>query len=262
MIVSQTSLCDEFKLLAECVFYLLGNDRVINHQTSEETITDFIMRELKTWKYRNSHSNFSIREFTKQQEGKNGADFEWDWYFVDSSGRKWLGLRIQAKVLNLKTNKFLYLAHSNKNGHQLDLLVNSSNLDNRIPYYCFYLHKDNESPLKGCSLSSPYKVKQLLQKNNEPSLDEVLRISFPWHLWICNQRILKKSLPENLLVNLKSINLVENLGFDNLNFLSEEEISRIKRFLKRDSENYSSEEYPYDFSPDRITVIQESWEKN
>lgn len=257
MMLSQNSLCFEFKLLAKMVFNLLGKDRVINHQTSEETITDLIIRQLKIWKYKNSNSNFSIREFTKQQEAKNGADFEWDWYFVDSSGRKWLGFRIQAKVLKLKTNRFSSLDHSNKNGHQLNLLGNSSSLDNRIPYYCFYLHKYNEDPLRGCSLSSPYKIKQLLQISKQPNLDEVLKSSFPWHLWVCNKGIRNKSLPEKLLLNLKEINSQKELGVDNLNLLTQEEISRIEEFLKRDSDSYSSEEYPFDFSPDRIIIIQE-----
>lgn len=256
MIVSQTSLCDEFKLLAEYVFYLLEGDRVINHQTSEETITDLIIRKLKTWKYLNSHSNFSIREFTKPQESKNGADFEWDWYFVDSSGRKWLGLRIQAKVLDLKANKFLSLDYSNKNGRQLNLLVNSSNLDNRIPYYCFYLHKYNENPLIGCSLSNSYNVEELLKINNKPSLDQVIKISFPWHLLVCNNRMLNESLPEKLLLNLNLLSK-EEPRFGNLNLLSKEEISRIEKFLERNSDNYSYKEYPYDLSPDRITIIRE-----
>ena len=251
---SQSSLCIEYKALAEWVFKRLELDRVINHQTSEETITDEIIRRLKIWKINNSNSKFSIREFTKQQEAINGADFEWDWYFVDSSGKNWLGFRIQAKVLNLKSNRFLSLDHSNKNGHQLNLLVNSSNSDSRIPFYCFYLYKDNESPLKGCSLSSPNNVNQLLKIDKKPKVDDVLKISFPWHKMFCNQRCKKLSLPSKLLLNLK------NLGFDNVTLLNKEEISDIKNFLNNDSDTYDVEEYPFSSSPDRVTIIRENKE--
>ena len=212
---SQSSLCLEYKALAEWVFKRLGLDRVINHQTSEETITDEIIRRLKIWKINNSNSKFSIREFTKQQEAINGADFEWDWYFVDSSGKNWLGFRIQAKVLNLKSNRFL---------------------------------------LKGCSLSSPNNVNQLLKTDKKPKVDDVLKISFPWHKMFCNQRCRKLSLPSKLLLNLK------NLGFDNVTLLNKEEISDIKNFLNNDSDTYDVEEYPFSSSPDRVTIIRENKE--
>ena len=156
--------------------------------------------------------------------------------------------------INLKSNRFLSLDHSNKNGHQLNLLVNSSNSDSRIPFYCFYLHKDNESPLKGCSLSSPNNVNQLLKTDKKPKVDDVLKISFPWHKMFCNQRCRKLSLPSKLLLNLK------NLGFDNVTLLNKEEISDIKNFLNNDSDTYDVEEYPFSSSPDRVTIIRENKE--
>lgn len=104
------ALCHQFKNLSRAVFHHLEVDRAITYQTSEETITDFLNREFKIWSLSYPSSRFALRHFTKAQESKNGADYEWDWYFVDKTGKKWLGFRIQAKILNLKSNRFyLYI---------------------------------------------------------------------------------------------------------------------------------------------------------
>lgn len=250
---SQNSLCIEYKMLAKMVFDMLGEDRIINHQTGEETITDLIIRKLKFWEFKNSNSNFSVKNFTKKKEAVNGADFEWDWYFVDSSQSKWLGFRLQAKILNLKTDKFLSLDHSNKNGHQIDLLINSSNKDNRIPFYCFYLHKYGENSLKGCSLSTPNHVKQLLMTSKKPNVDDVLAISFPWHLIFCNKNARNISLPNRLLVNLR-----DELKFNGINLLSKSEVLALQKLSKIDGEIYDPEEYPFGSAPQRITIIREN----
>lgn len=148
MPLKNSSLCNQFKLLAKTTFRMLGKARQVNHQFNEETITDYFVFKLKEWKTQNIPSKFNIRTFFKRQEGINGADFEWDWYFTDENLKTWVGFRIQAKVLKLSSNKFESFSHSNQNGVQHNLLTKSSNTDNRIPFYCFYLHKHNESPLK------------------------------------------------------------------------------------------------------------------
>lgn len=244
-------LCIEFKRLANGVFNFLKKDRIIGQQTKEETISNLIVRTLKCWKYNNPHSKFSIKEFTKSQESLNGADFEWDWYFVDSSQKKWLGFRLQAKVLNLKTNRFLFLNHSNSKGHQSNLLINSSYNDSRIPFYCFYLHKVGVMSLRGCSLSSSDKVKDLLKVSNRPHVDEVLQISFPWHMIFCNHNVSGMSLPNKLLENLHT------LGFDNAKLLNEQEITGISKLLTMDKDSYTAEEYYFESAPQQITIIQE-----
>lgn len=213
------SLCSIYRLLSKEVFYYLGDDRSIGYQSKEETITDLLMRELMFWKQNNSYSKFDIRVFSRQQERLNGADFEWDWYFVDGSGKKWLGFRIQAKILNLKTNKFKYLYK--QNGHQLNTLMSSSHNDNRIPYYCFYLHKEGGDPLRGCSLSSYNNIIKLLNTSKTPNVNDVISKSFPWHFLFCNcnfrcscfcdlrfcncdfKHSSKDSLPEVILKNLQ-----------------------------------------------------------
>lgn len=55
----------------------------------EESITDHNLFELDR-----HGAPIEIYKFDKQEEGKNGADFEW---WVGSDFRQWYGLRFQAK---------------------------------------------------------------------------------------------------------------------------------------------------------------------
>ena len=70
-------------------------------QLKEETLTDLNMLELKL-----RHSRqVRTKVITKKAEGKNGAD--WEWWFT--SKHKWIGIRGQAKIININTNEFLHL---------------------------------------------------------------------------------------------------------------------------------------------------------
>lgn len=225
-------LCQQFKILSHFVFNHLKIDRIISHQTLEETITDILNRQFKILSFTNSFSRFSIRHFTKLQESKNGADYEWDWYFVDSMGKKWLGFRIQAKMLNLKTDRFSSLYHTNNNGSQISLLNKSSCKDNRIPFYCFYLHKSGESSLRGCSLAFLKDVQLLLNNNKRPHVDDVLKYSFPWHELFCFIKcdMSNLSLPEKVRDFLK----LENIE---VSFLTLEEINNLEAIINNTKED-------------------------
>ncbi|AZC00460.1 hypothetical protein DKE52_008150 [Acinetobacter pittii] len=74
----------------------------------EESITDSLMVELKL---RHPYDVFTTT-FTRHEEGKNGAD--WEWWFVDSTGRKGIGFRVQAKIINFESNSFKQLHYIKK----------------------------------------------------------------------------------------------------------------------------------------------------
>lgn len=66
----------------------------------------------------------SVRTFTKRQEARNGADWQWEWWF---EGRQWFGLRVQAKRLKqLKSHQLGYdlgYVTGRKRQRQVDLLL-------------------------------------------------------------------------------------------------------------------------------------------
>ncbi|WP_131826454.1 DUF6615 family protein [Rodentibacter trehalosifermentans] len=239
MSYNNISLSNLLKKLAIFVFKHLESDRIINHQTTEETITDLLVRKMKQWKFNNPSSKFDINSFSKRQEALNGADFEWDWYFVDKSRKKWLGFRIQAKVLDLKSNRFKHIDH--KQGNQLKNLENVSLNENRIPFYCFYLTYPKHKDIYGCSLSSSDKIKSLLKTNKKPFIKDVLQISFPWHELFNKKK--GKGLIDSILFNLKKRNI-------DFKLLTKDEISRITDLVKKGLDDQ-------DIKANIITIIQE-----
>ncbi len=182
-----------FMRLAENTFYTLEHCRRVKHQIQEETLTDLNMLNLK----RNHSTQLTTHTFSKHEEGKNGGD--WEWWLTNSSRKRWLCIRVQAKVLKLKTDRFEHLHYkSRKSGiYQLDRLKAecAKSKWRPTPLYCFYLHYDspphNIRPNRsrtyhfyGCSVA-PVNAIEALRKNNINDLSSVLAQSRPWHELFC-----------------------------------------------------------------------------
>ncbi len=99
-------------------------------ELKEESITDWLLD------YFDQHTNrIRYYQFNRQQEGKTyGAD--WDWWMILRNGC--FKLRIQAKKVKNRTNHYNDLTRNNKNGYQIDLLLNSSSAQNFYPLYALY----------------------------------------------------------------------------------------------------------------------------
>lgn len=192
-------ICDVFHLISERVYSNLETAQSLNYQISEETITDLnsidFLLSMKALPYKISYNTF-----TKSQESKNGADWEW-WI---KYGKQWLGFRVQAKVLHVVAdkfkNKFKVLHYQQKNGtYQKDLLLQVSNQHNLIPLYCYY-STGYRGKSYGCSLSSLSHVQALFQANKENRLKPVLNGAYPWCYLVCHSNNLDK-IP-NIIGNL------------------------------------------------------------
>jgi Family of unknown function (DUF6615) len=88
----------------------------------EETITQDLLLDIST-----VLPEISVKTFTRWQEARNGADWQWEWWF---RGRRWFGLRVQAKRLKrLKTGQLGYdLGYQvgKKRRFQVDLLIEAA----------------------------------------------------------------------------------------------------------------------------------------
>src|SRR5690606_6329527 len=124
-----TTLCETFRSLAFRTFDQMGRARRVGHQPLEETFTDTNILELKD----RHPAEISCLTFTKPQEGINGAD--WEWWLTDTSKSKWLGLRVQAKVLHLDSNTFAHLHYKSGKSktYQATKLKRESAKDGLIP---------------------------------------------------------------------------------------------------------------------------------
>src|SRR5688572_13448409 len=96
------SLCETFKNRSSSTWTLLSKAREVDSQLLEETLTDLNLLELKL-----KHPREIItKSFTKPREGLTGADWEW---WLTGPKSLWLGFRVQAKVLNLRSGMYEHL---------------------------------------------------------------------------------------------------------------------------------------------------------
>jgi hypothetical protein len=84
----------------------------------EETITQDLLLDIST-----ALPGLQVKTFSKQKESRNGADWQWEWWF---QGAKWFGLRVQAKrLIKQSANRLGYsLGYKTTSGRrQIDLLI-------------------------------------------------------------------------------------------------------------------------------------------
>lgn len=141
----------------------------------EETITESNLLEL-----RRRHSDVvHIRTFSKHEESKIGAD--WEWYIV---GRKrTLKMRVQAK--RVQRNGVLKIRHAvaSSGRQQRELLIKAAQENRMRPMYCIYCTESQRSIFRqhgrfqrGCLLSDARKLPP-----HTSSLNSVEWACWPWH---------------------------------------------------------------------------------
>lgn len=190
------TICDVFLRNAIKTWDLISSSRISDYQLKEETITDLNILEFK----KQLAKQIITVPFTKPEEGKNGAD--WEWWFRDKSGF-WIGVRVQAKIINIGTNKFEHL-HSykgkKKKKFQSEKIIREAlrSKPPKIPIYTLYSQWDNSVvsakwtcgsfpqyvDLYGCSTMSAIDVYKRRNKN-ERDLKSLLVDMKPWHCLIC-----------------------------------------------------------------------------
>jgi hypothetical protein len=107
----------------------------------EETITQDLLLDISV-----AFPAMSVQTFTKREEGRNGADWQWEWWF---EGRRWFGLRIQAKRLKpLSSHQpgydLGYIPPSRKR-RQIDLLLADARRVGMQAAYVLYNGPDLDS---------------------------------------------------------------------------------------------------------------------
>lgn len=201
------SLCETFRSRALWTWDILSKARGVGTKVGEESITDLNILELKT---RHPTEIYS-ETFSKPQEGKNGAD--WEWWMTGPSGQ-WIGFRVQAKVLDLDSNKFSHL-HYRKDSNspfQCDLLIRKAlnRPISMVPLYCLYTHwrGQNVTPWRcpsfalnpegfGCSLLTAFSVRLLrsVSRSKTRQLRKVIPYTSPWHCLVCCRGYADSDLP-------------------------------------------------------------------
>ena len=120
------TLCDTFESESKKVWLNLESALQFGLSRSEETITENLLYNIQT-----AHSREVITfQFNKYEEGTIGADWEW-WL---TNGSRWVGLLIQAKKLNPKSNKYSKIVYKT----QMSDLIQWARKKGISPLYFFY----------------------------------------------------------------------------------------------------------------------------
>jgi hypothetical protein len=217
-------LCDTFRKLAFDTWFKIQQSKSVLLHIGEETITDNNLLDLKI-----KHPKEIItRTFTKPQESKNGADWEW---WLTGPSNKWFGIRIQAKIINFTNDKYEHLHYKiNKTTYQSDRLIQSASENKAIPLYCLYSYWDNPTyniswrcgsfhrviDSFGCSLVSAYDIVKMRNKNK---LNDILPYMIPWHCIICCKGYGGYDLPERALNTIR--NLLNGQNLQNIELLND-----------------------------------------
>lgn len=103
----------------------------------EESLTDWLLYNISQ-----ECNCIYYQAFSRHEESQNGSDWEWWILTSDSSGKhKFNAYRflVQAKKLFSNNNdNFPLISYGNKNGLQIDLLINFAKNRNALPLYVYY----------------------------------------------------------------------------------------------------------------------------
>jgi hypothetical protein len=148
----------------------------------EQTLTEHLLLEIKCAKL----PNVWIRQYppdpmnagTKLREDVTGLDWEW---WIGSDRRRWLRFAVQAKKLDLKSQRYEKLKHMVGTVAQHDILARYAEDNEAIPLYCLYNYVQNldagqgwqccinsgRPEQLGCTLTPLIAVREALEKRGK-----------------------------------------------------------------------------------------------
>lgn len=152
----------------------------------EETITESCLLEI----HRRHSAIVKLKTFTKREEAKNGAD--WEWHLV---GRSYtFKMRVQAKRLAKGASRFSRLLDYRASGAphtQIEMLIKDATSHSLYPAICLYSPNNAKKKWRSrAGLTSPPGIEfgcligdaSLVTDNDHSSLE---RICLPWHYLVC-----------------------------------------------------------------------------
>ena len=160
----------------------------------EETITDILMLDLNRSPFRRA----IFTQTPKHREAQRGTDFEC-WLGSDSLG--WIRLAIQAKKLDVKSDRYNSLNHKvnaskGTKKSQIEILENYATSNGAVPLYCLYNYSDDVDPCRhwhccqrpfrveemGCTLTPSSVIKRSIKQWGKRNFDFIHEFqgTLPW----------------------------------------------------------------------------------
>lgn len=135
-----------------------------------------------------------VIEDTRPKESMNGCDFE---LWVGNSFLGWSRYAIQAKKLNIRTQRYGSLNHMSGGTPQIDILEKYAKANGAFPLYCLYNWSDSvstshcSSPTNveqfGCSVTPSRVIREALAIRGAKSFSKIHAKfqTLPWRCLVC-----------------------------------------------------------------------------
>ncbi len=180
------TLFETFSIIAEWTWRRRGQAKRSGLPFGEETITESVLLDLQTAE----PDRIKIVPFTKHQEARTGAD--WEWCFFDSDQSSFFPVRVQAKLLDDRDHTYSHLNRciGNSGVRQIDQL-RASKISS---IYVFYNHLSvpSRAPASCRALSSPEAwgcsfalADAVLPLAQDKTFDSISKVSQPWACLVC-----------------------------------------------------------------------------
>ncbi|GLF95573.1 DUF6615 family protein [Streptomyces yaizuensis] len=189
-----SDLCRTLCRCAERTYERLAESHLVGQAIGEDSFTDFNLQDV-----RRAHGDRVLtRRFTREQEARNGAD--WEWWFHD--GTRGFGIRVQAKKAYRDGRYVLHHVIGKTGALQSDRLIEAASASDCLPFYVFYSHRSwtpshpDRAPADcehtradqrqlGCTIASALVVQGVLATGQRRSNDHVRDHSIPWNRLLC-----------------------------------------------------------------------------
>ena len=193
--IGSSHLCGTFRRQAFWTWDQLEKARMIGIHFGEESLTDINLLEIRT----RHQTEVKTKTFTKVQESMEGADWEW---WLTGASRQWLGFRVQAKVIDVRSNRYEQLHYKTPSGKPQSTLLcerAAALSPRRIPLYCLYSHWGGsysefynaggslaEAPEAfGCCLIDAMYIRKSHGVPGQDTMSSLLKQMVPWHHLFC-----------------------------------------------------------------------------
>jgi hypothetical protein len=194
------SLRDKMRMEAGRVWHWKAKAEQLDLFMSEETLTEVILLQLAS---RFQGRGLKVSPFTKPQEKKDGAD--WEFWFIQAGQA--FGLRVQAKRLfptgnyesfRPKGTQTQTLIQRAKDCHPVFVFYNDSSAYKGGNPSCRCDAYRGPSYL-GCTIASAHVV----QKGHSNGATNIAPVTIPWHCLLCQKHSIKNdSLPKTVAASI------------------------------------------------------------
>ncbi|OEE18297.1 hypothetical protein OAY_10235 [Vibrio cyclitrophicus ZF205] len=197
---------EAFREISASVWDNIAHKKRQERKPDEEALTDRVMDRL----FDIPNDKLKTVIFSKPEEGKNGAD--WEWVFLGKDGSNFT-VRVQAKVINPFVMQYDELHYKQRKSlrYQSDLLIERAKAFNALPIYCLYTHADELETNKmwrcactksikvyGCSLITAQTVQALRGSQKQKSFADLQPYLLPMHCAVSCNGEPTLSLPEKV----------------------------------------------------------------